>query len=161
MANQAWLVDEVFKSVINHAPLISIDLIVENEQGEYLLGLRRNRPAQGYWFVPGGRMLKNESLDEAFKRLTKTELGIELERSQAVFQGVYEHFYEDSVFGEGVSTHYIVLAHRVKFESSAINLDEKQHSEYRWQQPSALSEIKTHKYTLEYFKKEAREKFIC
>ena len=62
-------------------PLISIDLLVQNEHGEYLLGLRNNRPAQGYWFVPGGRVLKNETLDGAFKRLTFEELGIELKRS--------------------------------------------------------------------------------
>lgn len=95
-------------------PLISIDLLIQNEYGEYLLGLRRNRPAQGYWFVPGGRVLKDESLNDAFKRLTFEELGIELERNQAHFKGVYEHFYEDSVFGEAPGTHYIVLAHQMQ-----------------------------------------------
>lgn len=64
-----WLSDETFKSVIQHTPLISIDLIVRNEQGEVLLGKRVNAPAKGYWFVPGGRVRKNETLDDAFVRL--------------------------------------------------------------------------------------------
>ncbi len=59
-----------FKTIIEHAPLISIDLVVENKQGEVLLGRRNNRPAQGYWFVPGGRILKDELMSDAFKRLT-------------------------------------------------------------------------------------------
>lgn len=88
-----WLDAETFQTVVASTPLISIDLLVENEQGEYLLGMRNNRPAQGYWFVPGGRVQKNETLDEAFKRLTRMELGVELERTDARFKGVYEHFY--------------------------------------------------------------------
>lgn len=53
-----WLDTDIFATVVHCAPLISIDLLVQNAQGEYLLGLRNNRPAQGYWFVPGGRVKK-------------------------------------------------------------------------------------------------------
>jgi len=131
--HQAWLDKDEFKNIVANAPLISIDLIVENEQGEYLLGLRNNRPAQGYWFVPGGRVLKNESLDQAFKRLTKIELGVELERSQKNFQGVYEHFYQDSFFGETVSTHYVVLAYKLTLTVEQTKaLPKEQHQAYRW-----------------------------
>ncbi|WP_259346526.1 NUDIX domain-containing protein [Vibrio rotiferianus] len=50
-------------------PLVSIDLVIENAQGQTLLWLHNNRPAQGFWFVPGGRVLKGESLKDAFLRL--------------------------------------------------------------------------------------------
>ena len=43
---------ETFKTVVASTPLVSIDLIVRNRQGQVLLGLRTNRPAQGGWFVP-------------------------------------------------------------------------------------------------------------
>lgn len=110
-----WLPGETFKSVIQHTPLISIDLIVRNEHGEVLLGKRVNAPAKDYWFVPGGRIRKNETLDDAFVRLLKEELGIEsgITRTDAKFLGVFEHFYDDCVFGNDVSTHYIVLAHEI------------------------------------------------
>lgn len=116
-----WLPDETFKSVIQHTPLISIDLIVRNEQGEVLLGKRINAPAKGYWFVLGGRVRKNETLDDAFVRLVKEELGIEsgITRADAKFLGVFEHFYDDCVFDDEVSTHYIVLGYEIKI----INLD--------------------------------------
>lgn len=42
-----FLSQEAFATVVQSTPLISIDLIVENAQGEFLLGKRNNRPAQG------------------------------------------------------------------------------------------------------------------
>ena len=54
--------------VIKHTPLVSIDLIVRNGKDQILVGLRTNEPAKGFWFVPGGRILKNERITEAFKR---------------------------------------------------------------------------------------------
>lgn len=48
-----FLRQEDFAAVVRATPLISLDFIVENGRGEILLGQRLNRPAQGYWFVPG------------------------------------------------------------------------------------------------------------
>jgi NUDIX domain len=60
-------------TVIRLAPLIAIDLIIRNAGDEVLLGLRRNEPAKDRYFVPGGMILKNERLTEAFARLMKNE----------------------------------------------------------------------------------------
>jgi colanic acid biosynthesis protein WcaH len=57
-----------FRSVVRLAPLVSIDLIIRNVRGEVLLGLRNNEPAKGSYFVPGGIILKQERLYEAFAR---------------------------------------------------------------------------------------------
>lgn len=131
-----WMDTETFQTVVASTPLISIDLVIENEQGEILLGLRTNRPAQGFWFVPGGRIHKNETLDEAFRRLTAEELGLMLERSSAQFLGVYEHFYDDSVFGcvgEAPDTHYVVLSYQLRIDQLQLRtLPLKQHRDYRW-----------------------------
>ena len=148
-----WLADETFKSIIQHTPLISIDLIVRNEKGEVLLGKRVNAPAKGYWFVPGGRVRKNETLDDTFVRLLKEELGIEsgITRADAKFLGVYEHFYDDNVFDENVTTHYVVLA----YELNIIHLDSikcKQHSKYGWFEDEILiGDKEVNKLTIKYF----------
>lgn len=142
---------DTFETVVASTPLISIDLLVRSERGEYLLGLRNNRPAQGWWFVPGGRVLKNEGLDEAFKRLTLEELGIELDRSHAEFKGVYEHIYDDSVFGEANSTHYIVLAYQVMVLQAEVKLSKLQHSKMQWAKPESIQTIGAHRYTQNYF----------
>ena len=127
-----WLPDETFKSIIQHTPLISIDLIVRNKQGHVLLGKRVNAPAKGYWFVPGGRVRKNETLDDAFVRLVREELGIEsgVTRADAKFLGVFEHFYDDNVFNDKFETHYIVLAYELNVKRMEINEIYSQHQDY-------------------------------
>ncbi|CDL36959.1 GDP-mannose mannosyl hydrolase [Citrobacter freundii] len=109
-----FLRHEDFATVVRSTPLISIDLIVENAHGEFLLGKRLNRPVQGYWFVPGGRVQKDEPLHAAFERLTEAELGLRLPLSAAQFYGVWQHFYDDNFSGEDFSTHYIVLGFRLR-----------------------------------------------
>ncbi|AXO61389.1 GDP-mannose mannosyl hydrolase [Pseudomonas sp. phDV1] len=146
-----WLDATTFGTVIASTPLVSIDLLVKNRKGEYLFGLRKNRPAQGYWFVPGGRIQKNESLDAAFRRLTHEELGLTLERSAAKFQGVYEHFYKNSIFGEDISTHYVVLAYEVTLSAYSAILDSQQHSDVLWAKPEELSRYPVHQHSLDYF----------
>lgn len=123
---------ELFKQVVAHTPLVSIDLIVRNRQGQVLLGQRLNRPARGYWFVPGGRICKDESMSEAFARLVHEELGIGYQLSQAHCLGPYEHFYTDNFSGEGFSTHYVVLGYSLEADILLNDLPKEQHGHYRW-----------------------------
>ncbi|MGM0694995.1 MAG: GDP-mannose mannosyl hydrolase [Pseudomonadota bacterium] len=146
-----WLHADTFHDVVAATPLVSIDLIVEDPEGHVLLGKRHNRPAQRLWFVPGGRIHKNERLDEAFRRLTGEELGCAFERDQAHFLGVYEHLYDDSVFGDAPTTHYVVLGYRLPVEPAELSLPLEQHSEYRWWPPAeALNSARVHANTRTY-----------
>ena len=101
-------------------------------QGEYLLGYRTNQPAKNYWFVPGGRILKDESMDDAFVRLCKNELGLSADRQKAKFLGPYEHFYQDYVFGDDVTTHYVVLGYEIVVDVEITALPNEQHNQYKW-----------------------------
>ncbi|WP_313129335.1 GDP-mannose mannosyl hydrolase [Pseudescherichia vulneris] len=133
-----FLSQEDFATVVRSTPLISIDLIVENAHGEFLLGKRTNRPAQGYWFVPGGRVQKDEPLALAFERLTQAELGVRLPMAAGEFYGVWQHFYDDNFSGSDFSTHYIVLGFRLKLKQADLALPDAQHEAYRWLTPEAL-----------------------
>ena len=149
-----YLPKETFTGIVAHAPLISIDLIVRNAAGEVLLGKRLNRPAQGFWFVPGGRVRKDETLDAAFIRLTETELGQAVRREQADFLGVYEHFYADSFSGTDFSTHYVVLAYQLSLPTSG-QLPQEQHAAYVWFSPEKLlAEELVHANSKAYFMKQ-------
>ena len=55
------LEDQIFKTVIDSTPLISIDILLKKDN-KILLGRRVNKPAQGYFFSTGGRIFKNESI---------------------------------------------------------------------------------------------------
>ncbi len=144
---------ELFKSVVANTPLISVDLIVRNPQGQILLGQRVNRPAQGYWFVPGGRVRKNERLADAFTRLVHEELGLTSYSMQdAQFLGPFEHFYTDNFFGEDFSTHYVVLGYQLDIDAVPAQLPHEQHHSYRWfSVDKLLSSADVHLHTKQYF----------
>ncbi|WP_421197295.1 GDP-mannose mannosyl hydrolase [Aeromonas enteropelogenes] len=147
-----WLDKTQFQQIVAATPLISIDLIVRNELGQVLLGRRLNRPAQGFWFVPGGRVCKDERLDAAFLRLTQEELGLATSRECAHFLGPYEHFYTDNFSGEDFSTHYVVLGYELAWQGQYNTLPVSQHDQYRWVGVNALlQDPSVHQHTKGYF----------
>ncbi|MGR5134753.1 GDP-mannose mannosyl hydrolase [Vibrio alfacsensis] len=148
-----FLSKQRFSQVIESTPLVSIDLVIEDESGQLLLGERLNRPAQGFWFVPGGRILKNEKLEDAFARLTQEELGHEFELSQAKLLGPYTHLYDDNVFGNEFTTHYVAIAYKLVVIRSELNLPmDVQHARYRWYDKNKLlTSDKVHIHTKWYF----------
>lgn len=143
---------ELFKTIVRVTPLVAIDLIVSRQDGKILLGKRNNRPAQGFWFVPGGRILKDETLDEAFLRLTRVELNRALLRTDYPLPGVYEHLYPDNFSDETFSTHYVVLGYRIQLDTLN-DLPWEQHSDYRWlSRAEILADDGVHENTKAYFR---------
>lgn len=119
--------------IVDATPLVSIDLIVRNPKAEVLLGKRLNRPAQGFWFVPGGRIRKNERMVVALKRIATVEIGWSPALADIRFRGVYEHIYEDNFHGaKGIGTHYVVLAHDITIAGDIRVTPDDQHAELRW-----------------------------
>jgi len=111
------ITNEQFLNIIDSTPLVSIDLVIENECGEFLLGKRLNKPAQGYWFVPGGRIRKNEMITDAFSRISLAELGNALNINDAELLGAYNHIYDDNYLGkQGINTQYVVLGYKIKWQ---------------------------------------------
>ena len=123
-----------FIEVVRLTPLVSIDLIVRNARGQVLLGWRKNQPAKDTWFVPGGRIRKeDEGIPSAFKRVSRKELKVELDIQDAEFLGVYEHRYDTNVAEKpGFGTYYIVLAYQADLDVDLDSLPKDQHSNYQW-----------------------------
>jgi colanic acid biosynthesis protein WcaH len=152
-ASSALLPESIFAGVVASAPLIAIDLIVEDALGAVLLGLRNNPPARGCWFAPGGRIRKNEQLSHAFARIAQDELGLRIHMTQGRFIGIYEHFYDtDFSDDSSASTHYVVLVYHLQITRNLLQPRYEQHSEYSWMQPNELTRHPdVHAYTKAYF----------
>jgi len=138
-----------FRSVIRNTPLVSIDLVIADTSGAILMGWRENEPAKGTWFVPGGRIRKDERLAQAFDRIIDTETGLARTLAESRFGGVYEHIYSTNVFGDArFGTHYCVLAYVLRLkERPEIRIDD-QHTRMEWLTPSAEN---IHPYSRAYF----------
>ena len=146
-----FLDKDTFSNIVEHTPLVAIELMVRNDKNQVLLGKRVNEPAYGFWFVAGGRIYKDETLDMAFSRTVEDELGIGVKRKDARFHGLFEHFYDNNVFNNNFSTHYVALAHKFFIEEDIKT--NNQHSQYRWfDVEELLTSNEVHKYTKEYFK---------
>lgn len=124
-----------FLAAVTHTPLVSIDLVVVDQHARMLVGKRTNEPALGTWFVPGGRVNKDETLDAAFERIANDELGSgDWSRADATPLGVFEHFYDTNFTGsDDMGTHYVVMAYAIdagELRLEGLPLD--QHSDFEW-----------------------------
>ncbi len=127
------LEDDEFIRVVKNTPLVSLDLVIRSKNDELLMGMRLNEPAAGSWFVPGGRIRKDESIEDAFLRITKAELGKSYSIDHARLLGAFTHKYQTNfAHMPGVSTHYVVLAYELQVDVDLEQLPMEQHSEYRW-----------------------------
>lgn len=150
-----------FEAVVRNTVLVGIDLLLINERGEVLVGMRRSAPARGLLFVPGGRVRKGESLAEALQRVVKRETGLEVSPQDAVLQGVYDHFYEDSFFGPEISTQYSVIACRCRVRSGELLTPDDQHESLVFMAIDALlADPRVHPYTKNYFREGADNQFL-
>ena len=57
-------------------PRIGVGVMIQNEAGELLLGLRQGSHGAGEWSFPGGRLELGETLLEAAARETLAETGL-------------------------------------------------------------------------------------
>ncbi|MFW8590331.1 GDP-mannose mannosyl hydrolase [Glaciecola sp. 2405UD65-10] len=150
---------DMFEMVVASTPLVSIDLLVRDAKGRILLGKRVNRPAKGSWFVPGGRVLKDETLEQAFIRLLDVELGIG--QTKACFKGIYEHFYEENFSEKSFTTHYVVMAYEIMFTAEMSVLPIAQHNDYRWfSATELLNHSDVHIHTKWYFQRDKQADFL-
>ena len=146
--NPGYLKGDLFKTIIENTPLVSVDLIVKHK-GKVLLGKRVNKPAKEYWFTFGGRVLKNETIKSAIYRICNMEIGT-IPPENLRFIGVFEHLYDDSIFDD-VSTHYINLAYEIEV-SGLEDLPKEQHDDYRWFDLEELMQSnEVHRYVKDYF----------
>lgn len=120
-----------FTNIVSLTPLVSIDMVVRNTRGQVLLGYRNNRPAQHTWFVPGGRIRRNETMLGAWARIAQTELGFVLPAPKLL--GVFEHFYSNSnTLDPDIGTHYVVIACTAKIEADTTISGDQQHAKWEW-----------------------------
>lgn len=149
---------------------VSIDLLLYFE-GKVLLGLRKNEPAKGTWFVPGSKVYKGELLSDAINRIATMELGIKLDHSKIKKNGVYEHVYYNNFTDDSFGTHYVAFPIEYHLDVDERDIIENkiikdmvfdtQHLDVLWLTPSELLDrVDVHPYTKYYFSTNPPNKFI-
>ncbi len=126
----------LYQQILENMPICCIDVVLYHHQ-KVLLVLRKDEPEKGRWWLPGGRLYKNETLTEAVKRKIREEVGLEVEVKQKI--GAYEYSSDQSSFTDiKTGTHSISInfvAVPLDVDSSEDNLDikiDQTSSDYRW-----------------------------
>ena len=145
MTEDRWIPSEEWETIVRNVPIPSVDLVVLHDEG-ILLGKRVNEPARGRWFVPGGRIRKQERIEDAVHRIAMEEIGVTIEIIERL--GVYEHFYAAADVPTTDGKHYVPIGFTVKTDSNRIRADD-QHSAFRVfdEPPPDL-----HEYTAQYLR---------
>jgi colanic acid biosynthesis protein WcaH len=149
------IVDEDdFAQVVRLAPLVSIDLIIRDPNRNVFVGRRTNEPAKGFYFVPGGRIWKDETIETAFARILKAETGCRAILQDAQFRGVFQNFYSSNRYGlTGFGTNYVVLAYELRLDCRPTIILDGQHSEHRWMSEAELKAARdVHDNTKKFFR---------
>jgi colanic acid biosynthesis protein WcaH len=152
-----WFSNTEFLNLVDSLPIISIDLCIISDC-HILLGKRKNEPAKDYWFTPGGRIFKNESIDQSIQRIAINEVGFKnISEHKIQLMGAWDHFYSTSRYSENISTHYVNLPHYILVNNfvkdSLLYPNGKNDQHYKWMWVPLKKEnkkIKIHKYSKNY-----------
>ena len=157
--DNTWLSSDDYDTMLRAMPIVSVDLIVNNERGRVLLGKRRNRPAAGHWFVPGGRLFKGEDIDAAVRRISRQETGQELAHVRTL--GVYHQRYPDNFRDGSYGCHYVTFAVSVVATGSGEMSGDDQHEEFRWWDVEELMASRdVHEVAKNYFSLSPKDKIL-
>lgn len=144
---------EKYYDIISQTTLTAVDLILYYN-GKILLGYRKNQPAKNYWFTPGNRTGKMETLQQGFERLVQTELGLDkkiVPFEKAKLAGVYDHIYNNNFKDDAFGTHYVVTCFLYKLDKKVIISGDRQHAGLKWFSLEEVKEKKDiHKYVKNY-----------
>lgn len=134
---------ELYDKIREVIPIVSVDIIATYKTS-VLLVKRKNIPAKGLWWFPGGGIRKWESPLTAVVRELKEETGLDV--VQAKFVTVMDSpFQEDNI-------HCIAIVYKVIVSSDKVVLDDES-SEYKWLDLVDDSRLELHPYLQQELKK--------
>ena len=70
-----WIPDEIYRGFLASMPLACVDIAIIH-RGAVLLVKRKDAPARGQWWLPGGRIWKGETMRATAARKAREEVGI-------------------------------------------------------------------------------------
>ena len=111
---------KLYDKIKRSMPLPCVDLLITHK-GNLLLTLRNNEPGKDLRFTPGGRIFKDEKLEDTVKRVLSEETGLQPIDIKQI--ATMSHFWP--------TTHTVTTYYKVEVNTDKVKLD-KQHRDHRW-----------------------------
>jgi len=100
------LTEEELRTVMKMKPTVSVDLLIRDTQGRFLLGRRNTEPYKNSWQVVGGMIYYNEKTGDAIRRIALKETGLTV--FNPVFSDVYDFINDVDPRGHVVCLAYVI-----------------------------------------------------
>lgn len=132
-----------YKKIHRMVPIACVDIVLTDGE-KILLHKRANKPAQGQWWFPGGRIMKGEKLKKAALRKCEEEFGLKSAIKGII--GADETIFKDGSFRD--PTHTINILMLGLIGKNAVPKLDNQGNEWKW---FRTPEKKFHPYVKKYF----------
>jgi nucleoside-diphosphate-sugar epimerase/ADP-ribose pyrophosphatase YjhB (NUDIX family) len=120
---------EVYKMILDNVPLVCVDLVIVKNNSAFLIK-RRNKPCEGIYWVQGGRMEKNEGVEECGLRKAAAELNISSDKIKITrYLGTFSSEFKDSE--QGSASHTINITFQAEIDDVSMGFD-SDHCDGRW-----------------------------
>jgi ADP-ribose pyrophosphatase YjhB (NUDIX family) len=134
--------EDQYRKILSLIPIPCVDLLVVDRVRRVLLLKRRNEPAKGLWWVPGGRVHFDELRIAAAHRKLQEECGLRPQASPV------ELCTEDLILpnGDGSRSHVICTVFRFDVDGGSQVVLDEQSEAADWRTIEAWSETDLHPY---------------
>ncbi len=120
--------EKIYRKIRRSMPLVCVDVVITDGKS-FLLAKRTNEPEKNKWWIPGGRLLKNELLKEAAGRLLKQETGLKGKIDELL--GFDEIFHSPGYF-PGTTAHNVAFIFKANVSRNGKLKLDKQNSDAKW-----------------------------
>jgi colanic acid biosynthesis protein WcaH len=121
-----------YKQIISNIPILCVDVIVKNENKNYLLLSRKNEPLKNQWWVIGGRVFLGQTIEESCRRKVIEEANLKI--NDLKFVGYYEDCFDTNAFEKKIY-HTISLVFETNISKVYVEKNIKlnaDHTSWKW-----------------------------
>ena len=114
--------EELFLIISSLVPIVNVDLLVFNSNGQFLLTKRDDPHCGKGWHVPGGCIRFKETCEERIRKVAKKELGIDhlsIERNPIKVFEIIEHD-QRPIANQNERAHFISLVYKCYVDESYV-----------------------------------------
>ena len=108
-------------------PRVGIGVMIQNEKGEVLLGLRQGSHGAGEWSFPGGTLEFGETIFATAKREVKEETGLDVDEFKLI------SVYDELRYIKTDNKHFLGLGVKAKYKGGEPKIMEPEKcQEWKW-----------------------------
>jgi ADP-ribose pyrophosphatase YjhB (NUDIX family) len=136
-----YIEQALYDQILQVMPIPCVDILVVDKSDRVLLLRRKNEPAAGQWWFPGGRVLFGEKREDAARRKLKEECG--LVSSEVSELGTFDIIFNDKA---EKTVHSITSLFKFRVDKVGDLTLDKQSSDACWLQRETVTELSLHPF---------------